>query len=157
MIGTKRKSKVQVIIQYLYLVALPSLTTLQSLVLPYSLYSTLTYNCYHITKSASHNRSRESERRGKWLSQCAPFFGRMVRLSFMDIFQRAAPVKQSTGILSLLGLFSVTAVLSAVACGAGAGELNGLITCKVLLGLLFHRQTHWGLLKCTHTPLFLMT
>lgn len=76
---------------------------------------------------------------------------RMVRLSFMYIFQRASAVKQSTGILALLGLLSVVTVLSAVACGAGAGELNGLITFKVLLRLLFHRRTHWGLWKCTHT------
>lgn len=85
----------------------------------------------------------------------------MVRLSFMYIFQRTTPVKQSTSILALLGLFSVATVLSAVACGAEAGELNGLITFKVLFRLLFHRQTRWGLSKCTqthtHTPLSLMT
>lgn len=89
---------------------------------------------------------------GKRLSQCASCFGRMVRLSFMYMFQRATPVKQSTSILSLLAPLSFTAVLSAVACGAGTGELNGLITFCVF----YFTDLQYSLESFeihTHTPL----
>lgn len=68
----------------------------------------------------------------------------MVRLSVMYIFQRSASVKQPSGIPPLLGLISETAVLSAEACEALAGELNRLITFKVLLRLLFHSRITGG-------------
>lgn len=68
----------------------------------------------------------------------------IVHLSVMYIFQRSASVKQPSGIPPLLGLISETAVLSAVACEALAGELNRLITFKVLLRLLFHSRFTGG-------------
>lgn len=68
----------------------------------------------------------------------------MVRLSVMYVFQRSVSVKQPSGIPTLLGPISETAVLSAEACEALAGELNRLITFKVLLRLLFHSRITGG-------------
>lgn len=68
----------------------------------------------------------------------------LAHLSVMYIFQRPASVKQASGIPPLLGPFSETAVLSAVAYEALARELNRLITFKVLLRLLFHSRFTGG-------------
>lgn len=68
----------------------------------------------------------------------------MARLSVMYVFQRSASVKQPSSIPPLLSPISETAVLSAEACEALAGELNRLITFKVLLRLLFHSRITGG-------------